>query len=131
MKVWMTVAIVFMILLMLPVAPVFGGDYYVDAVNGSDESGDGSAAHPWKRLQFAFDSIEGTAENPHTIHLAPGIYGPRQSGDEEIIWLDSYENLLGDERFERRPYVTITGIGNIKEHTSVNDVTVKNINFKK
>nr|HPQ40963.1 hypothetical protein [bacterium] len=49
-------------------------DFYVDANFGSDTTGDGSQTSPWQHLQFAIDTIEGTAANPHTIHLAPGLY---------------------------------------------------------
>ncbi len=75
--------------------PTFASDYYGDAVNGSDESGDGSQANPWKKLQFAIDSITGTPENPHTIHLAPGHYGPGGSGDDLRIRLTAYINVYG------------------------------------
>ncbi len=75
--------------------PSYASDYYVDAVNGSDETGDGSQANPWRKLQFAIDSITGTAENPHTIRLAPGHYGPGGSNDAKNVTLNSYESILG------------------------------------
>ncbi|MGB3975350.1 MAG: hypothetical protein WBM27_02935, partial [bacterium] len=53
---------------------VFADDFYVDAYYGCDETGDGSQENPWQHLQYALDAIEGTEENPHTVHLAKGIY---------------------------------------------------------
>ncbi|MCD4654668.1 hypothetical protein K8T06_12145, partial [bacterium] len=74
---------------------VFADDFYVDFYVGSDETGDGSEVAPWKTLQFAFDSIEGTEANPHDIHLSAGFYdlpGSYKNG----IDADSYENVIGD-----------------------------------
>ncbi len=90
--------------------PAFASDYYVDAVNGNDTTGDGSEANPWKKLQFAIDSITGTEENPHTIFLAPGHYGPAGSGDESGIYLKSFLTLSG-----------------LRERTQVDTLIVKRI----
>jgi len=76
---------------------VFADDFFVDAVNGSDETGDGSEQNPWKRLQFAFDSIEGTPENPHMIYLFPGRYDETLNG-EFRVFSDSYESVCGLDR---------------------------------
>ncbi len=94
-------------------------DFYVDAIRGNDEAGDGSQSSPWRKLQFAIDTIEGTLENPHTIHLAPGFYGPKGSGDETEIILDSFESVYADVLFSAKSEiirgravqdVTITGL---------------------
>ncbi len=84
---------------------IHAGDFYVDAVNGSDDTGDGSEINPWKKLQFAVDSIEGTVENPHTIHLAPGFYGPEGSGDEKYMHTDSYESIQGVSPFSVKVFI--------------------------
>ena len=88
-------AILFLVLFCLLVTPAYASDYYVDAVNGNDETGDGTHGNPWRKLQFAIDSITGTAENPHTIHLAPGHYGPGGSGDQLGIYMHSYCQIIG------------------------------------
>ena len=62
------------LMICLVVPHVFADDFYVDAYYGCDETGDGSQETPWQHLQFALDAIEGTEENPHTVHLAKGIY---------------------------------------------------------
>jgi len=74
---------------------VLANDFYVDFYVGSDETGDGSEVAPWKTLQFAFDSIEGTEANPHDIHLSEGIFDFPQSY-KTAIEPDSYENVIGN-----------------------------------
>ncbi|MFW6153667.1 MAG: right-handed parallel beta-helix repeat-containing protein [Planctomycetota bacterium] len=49
-----------------------GATYYLDAVNGSDTTGDGSAAAPWQSLAKVFTTITGG----DTVVLASGNYGP-------------------------------------------------------
>jgi len=56
-------------------------DWYVDAVNGSDETGDGSAGAPWKSMTFALDNTTGTQEDPAILHIATGTYSPSATGD--------------------------------------------------
>jgi hypothetical protein len=63
-----------LVIMVCPIVSVRADDFYVDAWYGCDETGDGSQDNPWQHLQFALDSIEGTAENPHTVHLAKGVY---------------------------------------------------------
>jgi hypothetical protein len=45
--------------------------YYVDAVNGSDASGDGSPGNPWQTLTHALSQVDGPDVE---IHAAPGTY---------------------------------------------------------
>jgi len=39
-------------------------DWYVDAVNGSHTTGDGSQGNPWKSITFALDNTTGTEGTP-------------------------------------------------------------------
>ncbi|MBN1296193.1 hypothetical protein JXA80_05385, partial [bacterium] len=73
---------------------IFADDFYVNYSTGSNETGDGSEQAPWKTLQFAFDSIEGTEANPHTIHLSAGFYDFPYSYKNGIN-PDGYENVTG------------------------------------
>ncbi len=94
-------------------------DFYVDAIRGNDETGDGSQSSPWRKLQFAIDTIEGTLENPHTIHLAPGFYGPKGSGDEKYMYADSYESIHGAS-----PHTTLI---NILQAKDLSDIVISHI----
>lgn len=47
-----------------------GTTYYVDAATGSDTSGDGSTAHPWRTIQHA----AGQVAAGDTVLIQPGIY---------------------------------------------------------
>ena len=71
-------------------------NYYVDPINGSDETGDGSENNPWRTLTFATSHIEGTISNVHTIHLKEGIYSPETNGEDFVIYLDPWENISGE-----------------------------------
>jgi hypothetical protein len=48
-------------------------DVYV-SVKGSDSSGDGSPAKPWRHIQYAIDNATQPAGTALTIHLVKGIY---------------------------------------------------------
>ena len=121
-------ALVFLVLISFVLSPTFASDYYVDAVNGSDETGDGSQTNPWKKLQFAIDSITGTAENPHTIHLAPGHYGPGGSNDHIRIYVTSFLTIRGQGIQTTFNYLDIGKIDEFSTHdTVVSDLTGQHI----
>ncbi len=46
-------------------------DYFVDAVNGSDATGDGSAQSPWQTITYSFSQIPGPDD---TLWVEPGVY---------------------------------------------------------
>jgi hypothetical protein len=48
-------------------------DFYV-SVKGSDSSGDGSQAKPWRHIQYAIDTSKPVAGTTLTIHLLKGLY---------------------------------------------------------
>jgi len=50
-------------------------DYYVSASRGSDATGDGSAASPWKTIgKAAGPTPAATLSGPTTIYVEPGVY---------------------------------------------------------
>ena len=54
-----------------------GGDFYVDAVLGKNNSSAGTQAQPWKTISYAvFKADELSGGAPCTIHVAPGTYDP-------------------------------------------------------
>jgi hypothetical protein len=55
-----------------PTAPP-ATDFYV-SVKGSDSTGDGSQAKPWRHIQYAIDNAQPAAGTTLTIHLLKGIY---------------------------------------------------------
>ena len=65
-----------------------GGVYYVDAVNGSDEAGDGSSGNPWQTITYAL----GSSEAGDTIRVLAGTYDtslgetfPLNLGDNRVL----------------------------------------------
>jgi len=48
-------------------------DYYVDGNNGSNTTGDGTQAKPWKSITYALSRVTAGAE-VHTIHVAAAVY---------------------------------------------------------
>jgi len=62
---------------------VAGDHFYIDPVNGSDTTGNGSEGNPWKTLTHANTQTQndGTEENPVVLHALPGVYSPSTNGE--------------------------------------------------
>lgn len=62
---------------------VFAADYYIDAIDGNDTTGDGSEASPWRTLTYANSQTQnrGTEANPVVLHALPGVYSPSTNGE--------------------------------------------------
>ncbi len=56
---------------------VRAADFYVDAKNGNNTTGDGSKEKPWFTISFAMARVTGSG---HTIHIAPGTYDTVMDG---------------------------------------------------
>ncbi len=85
-------------------------DFFVSKA-GSDD-GDGSANAPWASIEKNLGQIrDGSAENPHVLHLGAGQWAPaaRNSLGEPIVQL----------RLENWKYLTITGAGARAEGTQI------------
>jgi hypothetical protein len=55
--------------------PACAGDYYVDAENGSDATGDGSAGNPWKTINYAFSQVTAyDGDGVDTLNLTGKFY---------------------------------------------------------
>ena len=67
-------------------------DYYIDPVNGSDSTGDGSQESPWKTLTYANEQTkcQGTEGNPVVLHALAGVYSPSTNGDTFPILFYQY-----------------------------------------
>ncbi len=68
--------------------------YYVDAVNGSNVTGDGSQAAPWRTISFALGQVTGPDVE---IYVAPGIYNTA-SGESFPIVMEPAVRLIGADR---------------------------------
>jgi len=71
-------------LALCPIALNATGTYhYVDAINGSDSTGDGTEGGPWRTLTYATSQTNhtGTEEDPCVMHVAPGVYSPSTNGE--------------------------------------------------
>ena len=71
-----------------------GTDYYV-ASDGSDSNDGLTQETPWKTITFALSQITGTAENPHTIHVAPGTYSASLTGETFPLTMKNHVSLQG------------------------------------
>ena len=77
--------------------------YYVDAVYGSNVTGDGSLAAPWKTISFALGQISSTGVE---LHVAPGVY----------------DTALGEAfPIVMKPEVSLTGAGYTQTVIAGND----------
>jgi len=67
-------------------------DYYIDPVNGSDTTGDGSQTEPWKTLTYANSQTkcQGTEENPVVLHALAGVYSPSTNGETFPVLFQQY-----------------------------------------
>jgi len=71
-------------------------DLYVSP-SGSDQNSGLSATEPFKTIQRANEVIFPTAENPHTIHLAEGVYSPSTNGEPIPVYLSSNVGIKGED----------------------------------
>ncbi len=65
--------------------------YYVDAVNGSNTTGNGSASAPWRTISYALSQAAGTEIE---IHVAPGVYD-QPLGESFPITMRTHAKLVG------------------------------------
>ena len=75
----------------------FCENYYVDAVNGNDVTGDGNSTSPWQTITFALDQVEGTILDQAVINIAPGTYDSTL-GEAFTLMMKSYVSLIGEDR---------------------------------
>jgi hypothetical protein len=82
----------FVLLLLLGMAaPLGAADFYVDPVNGSDTTGNGSSANPWRTLQAVIDNRLETRDwaslpyTPSSVLVTVNAGAPVKAGD--TLWL--------------------------------------------
>jgi hypothetical protein len=112
----------------MPASPQ-AATYYVDAVNGSNTIGNGSAAAPWKTITYALSQ----AMNGDTVVIAPGLYDTAL-GETFPLTLKPDQILFGSGRdlsilsgTSSNPVVSIgDGSSDFSAATRVSDLTVQN-----
>lgn len=72
-------------------APNTPNSLYVDATSGSNTTGDGSQAKPWKTITYALGQITGTG---HTVNVAAGTYNTTL-GETFPIFIANGVSLVG------------------------------------
>ncbi|MBC8214809.1 MAG: DUF1565 domain-containing protein [Candidatus Marinimicrobia bacterium] len=79
----------------IPEEDQVNADLYVSP--DGDNSNDGLTAEtPLKTIQYATSIILADSTNPHTIHLANGIYSPSTNGEYFPVEVINYVSLVGE-----------------------------------
>jgi len=82
-------------LLPLFTASTRAADLWVDAIRGSNVTGNGSQGAPWQTITFALSGISGT----NTVHVLPGLY-QRSLGENFPLNLPTGTTLSGTSPWE-------------------------------
>ncbi len=69
-------------------------DYYVSANTGSDTTGNGTSANPWKTITYALTQASGSAAYRVTIHVAAGTYDT-SLGETFPLNMEDYVRIRG------------------------------------
>ncbi|MEX0744444.1 MAG: right-handed parallel beta-helix repeat-containing protein [Phycisphaeraceae bacterium] len=78
-------SIVLLWVLLLFTTPLSAATYYLDAIDGDDDAGDGSAASPWASMERVFQAVE----PGDTVLLRPGRYGSVAFGEDAGVGSDA------------------------------------------
>ncbi len=95
---------------------------------GSDENSGLSADDPLKTIYYAYLKCRENSQNPHTIHLAEGIYSPSQNGEVYPIRCRSFFTLSGADKYSTILDAEQTGqvLNCFYSHAAVQNLTVRN-----
>src|SRR5262245_28911061 len=85
------------ILLVAVAIPAYAGDWYVDAMNGSDANGGTSWSDAWRTISHAVDTVSATGVE--RFHVASGTYDTAL-GESFPIRPDTKFELLGEGGFD-------------------------------
>ncbi len=83
---------------------------YVDFLNGSD-AGTGSLVQPWKTLQYAYDSITPSINDPYVLYLSGG----NNDSDASPITGKPNVSLIADYQIQISQPLTITSVLNTND----------------
>ena len=99
-------------------------DLYVSP--DGDNSNDGlTAESPLKTIQYATSIILADSTNPHTIHLANGIYSPSTNGEYFPVEVINYVSLVGES--EDGVILDAEGVAGVMKCISVTSSTISHL----
>ena len=106
------------------VNPQVDADLYVSP--DGDNSNDGLTAEtPLKTIQYATSIILADSLNPHTIHLANGIYSPSANGEFFPVDVINYVSLVGES--EEGVILDAEGVAGVMKCISVTSSTISHL----
>jgi hypothetical protein len=73
-------------------------DLYVSAENGNNNNDGLTPGSPLKTIQYANSIILADSTNPHTIHLADGVYSPSTNDEFFPVTIIDNISLIGESR---------------------------------
>ncbi len=86
--------------------------YHVDALYGSNSTGDGSLGNPWRTISYAFSQVDQTNV---TIYVATGLYNAAL-GEQFPIVMEPGVRLIGGDR--TAAIINGPGTGNVIHFTN-------------
>ncbi|HRQ38218.1 MAG TPA: PKD domain-containing protein [Chloroflexota bacterium] len=86
--------------------------YHVDALHGSNSTGDGSLGNPWRTISYAFSQVDQTNV---TIYVATGLYNAAL-GEQFPIVMEPGVRLIGGDR--TAAIINGPGTGNVIHFTN-------------
>jgi len=89
--------ILFLLLLLIPCLS-FCGEYYVDAVIGSNNNSGTSPNNAWKTITYALNHVSGTSGDPVEINISSGVY-ITSIGETFPLEMKSYVSLIGEDKY--------------------------------
>ena len=99
-------------------------DLYVSP--DGDNSNDGLTAEtPLKTIQYATSIILADSTNPHTIHLANGIYSPSTNGEYFPVEVINYVSLVGES--EDGVILDAEGVAGVMRCRDVTSATISHL----
>jgi hypothetical protein len=87
-------------------------NFYVDVVNGSNTTGNGTVLNPWKSVTEALTHIDSLGTNGHTVYVAPGTYAYNSTtpADGETFPLTSNKTRIAIRNTGAKPVITAAGV---------------------
>jgi predicted outer membrane repeat protein len=104
-------------------------DYFIDALNGSDDNNGVSSENAWKTITHALSNVESSENDPAVIHVASGTY-TEESGEIFPIKLEmrNYISLIGENK-DTTIIRTSSSKTELFNMDSVNNCAIKSFTF--
>ncbi len=92
------IALSYVVAIILISSVALGADFYVDAEGGNNSNTGLSPGDAWLTISHALSSVEGSPDDPVTIHIAAGTYSASANGDKYPLKMKSWVSLVGDDQ---------------------------------